>query len=96
MDHTERSITVVDRVYDHADRDQVIHLVHAAIRTLHFAIYAVQMLRPPADRRGYARILQLNADLPHCLVQNGFAFVLALVKLLLDRIVFLRHQVHKG
>ena len=95
VQNAERGIAVVDRIDNHADCDQIIDFIDAAIDALHLAINAVQMLWPPADGSVDTGLRYLLADALHGIVQYLFAIGTLLLKLAFDVRILIRHEVLK-
>ena len=93
MQHTKRRITVIDRINDDTNCDQIIDFIDAAIDSLHLAVDAVQMLRAAADGSMDACVRHLFDDALHGVVQNLFAVGALLLKLAFDIGVFVRHEI---
>ena len=62
VDHTQRLITVVRRVGNHADRQQVINLIERALLPLNLLVNGVKPLHASFDLRGNPVLHQLFAN----------------------------------
>ena len=96
MDHTQRRIAVLYRIYDDLHGKQVVHLVQRLVLVHHFLIYTEEMLHPAIDLRLDVSILHMLCNFRHDLLDELLALGLPLVQVLHQLIVDVRLPVFKG
>ena len=79
MDHTQRRITVFDRIYDNAYGKQIIHLIQRLILIDHLFVNAEEMLHSSIYFCLNMGILHMVRDLCHDLLHKLFPLCLSLV-----------------
>ena len=95
VNHAERGITVVDGIYDDANRNEIVNLVDARTLALHLAVYAVKVLWAAADAAFDTGLVELFANDALCVFQRFRTLRLFFAELLADVRVLLRQQIHE-
>ncbi len=96
MHQTQRGVTILDRIGDHPDADEIVDILQVNLLEHHFFVDAVIMFGPSAH---HSLDLHRGQLLFHCLA-NSFnqndALILALVHAVLNGLVFFRLNVLEG
>ena len=71
MDHAQGRVTVLDRLHDDADREQIVYLIQRLMLVYHFLIDAEKVLYTSVHMGLNSRIFHVLLDLVHNTLNEG-------------------------
>ena len=93
MDHAQRRITVLNRIYDNPDSKQVINLVDGLMLVLHLFVNAEEMLDTTVNLSFDSRLFDVLGNLVHDSLNILFALAFAHRDLVHQIIINVRFEI---